>query len=156
MNDPETWRWVWMGAAGFFLIGEIAVAGSFFLLPFGVGAVVACVAAFAGAGIGLQWLLFVVVSALAATGLIPLRRRLDRTEPVDGIGARRLLNQPAVVETAIEEGPHGSGFVRIGREQWRAESLDASAIPEGTIVRVVEVRGTGVVVRPEPPEGASS
>jgi membrane protein implicated in regulation of membrane protease activity len=36
--------------------------------------------------------------------------------------------------------------VRIGREEWRAESLDHESIPAGASVRVVEVRGTGVVV----------
>jgi membrane protein implicated in regulation of membrane protease activity len=156
VDDPEAWRWIWMGAAALFLVGEIAVAGSFFLLPFGLGAIVACIAAFAGASVGLQWLLFVAVSAIASAGLIPLRRRLDQAEPQDGIGSRRLLNQPAVVEVTIEAGPHGSGFVRIGREQWRAESVDGQEIGEGARVRVVDVRGTGVVVRLESNEGARS
>ena len=155
MDDPETWRWVWMGAAGLFLIGEIAVAGSFFLLPFGIGALVACVAAFAGAGIGLQWLLFVAVSAVASAGLIPLRRRLDRVEPVDGIGSRRLLNQPGIVEATIPAGPTGVGFVRIGREEWRAESHDRTEVLEGAHVTVIDVRGTSLIVRPDLPTGAA-
>lgn len=148
VEDPDTWRWVWMVAAATFLIGEMAMVGTFFLMPFGIGAVAAAISAFAGAGLGLQWLFFVGVSAVAAAGLIPLGRRLDRKSPSqDGIGARRLLNQEAVVVREITSGPHGSGLVRLGREDWRAESIDGSAIGEGVVVRVVDVRGTGVVVK---------
>jgi len=39
----------------------------------------------------------------------------------------------------------------IGREDWRAESSDRSAIGEGTAVRVVDLRGTSVVVVPLAP-----
>ena len=131
-----------------FVLGEMATPGAFFMLPFAVGAVVACVAAFAGGGIGLQWLLFVVVSAIASAALIPLRRRLDLEEPVDGVGARRLLNQDAVVISAVGPGPNGVGRVRLGREEWRAESANRVGIPEGAVVRVIEVRGTCVVVAP--------
>ena len=131
-----------------FILGEMATPGSFFMLPFAVGAVVACVVAFAGGPIGLQWLLFVVVSAVASAALIPLRRKLDVDEPLDGVGARRLLNQDAVVTSAVEPGPNGVGRVKLGREEWRAESANRVGIPEGAVVKVIEVRGTSVVVAP--------
>lgn len=165
MDDPENWRWIWMVATGFFAVGEIAVAGSFFMLPFAGGALVACIAAFTGASIALQWLLFVLVSAALSAALIPLRRKLDRVEPQDGIGSRRLISQEGVVIDAVPDGPGSTGMVRIGREEWRAESIDQRPLAAGTVVRVVEVRGTSVVVRPEPfrapnppssPQGASS
>jgi membrane protein implicated in regulation of membrane protease activity len=148
MNDPDNWRWIWMVVAVAFALGEMATPGAFFMLPFAVGAVVACIAAFVGGGIGLQWLLFIATSGVAAAALVPLRRKLDEQEPLDGVGARRLLNQQAVVIHAVEPGPHGSGRVRIGREEWRAESLSQTGIPEGAVVKVVEVRGTSVVVAP--------
>ena len=81
MQDPEVWRWIWLGATGLFAVGVIIIAGSFFLLPFAAGALVACIVAFAGGAVTLQWLMFLAVSAIAAAGLVPLRRRLDRTEP---------------------------------------------------------------------------
>lgn len=148
MDDPESWRWAWLVITGVLVLGEILTPGSFFLLPFAAGAALACVAAFLDAGVGLQWLLFLGGSIAGTFALIPLRRRLDRAEPLDGIGARRLLNQDAVVIRAIGPGPDGVGFVRIGREEWRAESATRVGIPDGTQVRVVEVRGTAVVVSP--------
>lgn len=154
-----------MVATGFFAVGEIAVAGSFFMLPFAGGALVACVAAFAGASIAIQWLLFVVFSAIGSAALIPLRKKLDRVEPQDGIGSRRLISQEGVVIDAVPDGPGATGMVRIGREEWRAESEDQRPLSVGTVVRVTSVRGTSVVVRPEPfrapqppstPQGATS
>lgn len=147
MDDPELWRWIWLAGVGVFTLGEIAVAGSFFLLPFAAGSLAAAIAAFAGAAIGVQWVLFVVVSALGAAGLVPLRRRLDRAEPQDGIGSRRLLGQEAVVIAAIAAGPGVTGTVRLGREEWRAESVDHRPLAAGSVVKVVDVRGTAVVVR---------
>ena len=144
------WRWVWLVAVGVFAVGEIAIAGSFFLAPFALGALVAAVVAFAGGSVALQWVVFVVGSALAALSLVPLRRRLDRAEPQDGIGSRRLLGQQAEVLATIPPGPTATGMVRLGREEWRAESVDGSPIAIGSVVRVVDVRGTSVVVRVEP------
>jgi membrane protein implicated in regulation of membrane protease activity len=146
--DEEAWRWVWMVAAVVFAIGEMAMAGSFFLLPFAVGALAACIGAFAGADLVLQWVLFVGVSALSLAALYPLRKRFDQADSQDGIGARRLIGQPAAVLQAITPGPDGGGMVRVGREDWRAQSLDGTGIPAGAVVRIVEVRGTRVVVHP--------
>lgn len=146
--DEEAWRWVWMVTAVVFTVGEMAVAGSFFLLPFAVGALAACIGAFAGANLFLQWVLFVGVSILSLAALYPLRRRFDANDSQDGIGARRLIGQPGSVLQDIGAGPDGSGLVRVGREDWRAQSLDGSAIAAGAVVRIVEVRGTRVVVHP--------
>jgi len=137
--------------AGGFATAEIFIAGTFFMLPFAAGALAASVAAFAGAGIAVQWILFLVVSIVGAVALIPLRRRLDADGTSDGIGARRLIGAEAVLLQGISAGPTGVGEARIGREEWRAESSDRSAIVEGTAVRVVDVRGTSVVVVPLAP-----
>lgn len=151
MDDPDIWRWVWLLAAGGFAAAEMFTAGTFFILPFAGGALAASIAGFAGGGVGLQWVVFILVTIAGAVALIPLRRRLDATEPSDGIGARRLIGQQAVVLADISPGPTGWGDVQIGRESWRAESADGSALPAGSTVRVVDVRGTSVVVVPVPP-----
>lgn len=150
MDDPHLWRWIWLVAVGVFALGEIAIVGSFFLAPFAVGALAAVIVAFAEGSVAVQWVVFVAVSAIASAALVPLRRRLDRAEPQDGIGSRRLLGQRAEVLETIPPGPSRSGSVRLGREEWRAESADGVPIAAGSIVRVVDVRGTSVVVRVEP------
>lgn len=149
MDQPETWRWIWLIAAAVFAGGEMAVAGSFFLAPFAIGAAVATVLAFADVGLAGQWLAFVVISFGTFAAMRPLARRLDQGEPSDGIGARRLIGQPATVLEPIPAGPHELGMVRVHREEWRAETVDGEPVDAGALVHVVEQRGTRLVVTPD-------
>lgn len=144
-NDPDTWRWIWLIAALAFGAGEIAIAGSFFLAPFAIGALVAAILAFAGVGLGLEWTAFVVVSAALLAAMRPLAKRLDAGGPTKGVGAHRQLGVRTRVIEAIE-GEHGHGFVMLGAEKWRAESSDGTPIPVGSSVTVTEVRGTRAIV----------
>lgn len=146
MDQPETWRWIWLVAAAVFVVGEMAVAGSFFLAPFAAGAAVAAILAFADIGLAAEWAAFVGVSVATFASLRPLARRLDAGEPTEGIGAKRLIGQTATVLEAIPSGPHELGLVRVHREEWRAETIDGSPVPAGSVVQVVEQRGTRLVV----------
>lgn len=145
-GDPNFWRWVWLAATVVFGIGEMALAGTFFLAPFAIGAGVAAVLAFAGVAIGIEWAAFVLVSAATFAALRPIARRLDAEGPVLGVGSNRQVGQRAQVTEAIE-GEHDHGTVLVGRETWRAESADGTPIAVGTTVVVTEVRGTRVIVR---------
>lgn len=147
MDDPEQWRWVWLVAAAAGLAGEIVTAGTFFLLPFGLGAAAACVAAFAGAGLDGQWLVFVGSSVALFAATRPLARRLDRTVGTDGIGARRWIGQSAVVLDDIPAGMDETGLVRVGREEWRAQTGNGSPVPAGERVVVLDVSGTRLIVQ---------
>ena len=148
MDSPESWRWIWLVAAFLFATGELLSPGSFFLLPFGIGAGVAAVLAFLDVGLGWQWLAFVVVSGGTFGLLWPLRRRLDQGGPQHGIGSTRMIGQTGVVLEDIPAGPTDLGLVRVGREEWRAGTPDGTQVPAGTTVRVVEVVGTRLVVWP--------
>jgi membrane protein implicated in regulation of membrane protease activity len=149
--DAEAWRWVWLLFAAGAVVGEIATAGTFFLLPFGIGAALACILAFAGLALTGQWFVFVLVSLIAFAATRPLARRLDRAETPSGVGAGRLIGQQGMV---LSEVGHDLGLVRIGGEEWRAQSRDGLRLPAGARVLVVEVTGTRLVVLPlELPEG---
>ena len=151
--DGDVWQWIWLAAAVAGVVGEIATAGTFFLLPFGIGAALACALAFLGVGLGLQWLVFVVVSIAAVAATRPLAKRLDSSGSPSAVGARRWVGQSGTVLRAIPPG-HEAGVVRIGGEEWRAQSRDGVAVPAGARVLVVEVTGTRLVVLPlELPEG---
>lgn len=146
MDDPSTWMWIWLAGAVLFGLGEMVTAGSFFMLPFAGGAVAATLLAAFGVGLFAQWMVFIIVSAGVFAALRPLARRLDRDEPSDGVGARRLIGESATVIEAIPAGNTDLGMVRVHREEWRAESLDGAPLAPGAHVRIVEVRGTRVVV----------
>ena len=108
------WRWLWLALAVGSVVGEIATAGTFFLLPFGVGAAIASVLAFAGVDVGFQWLAFVLTSIAAFGATRPIARRLDRAETPRGVGAGRLIGLHGTVLDAVD---HDSGVVRIGGEE---------------------------------------
>jgi membrane protein implicated in regulation of membrane protease activity len=147
MDDPGSWVWVWLLGALFFALGEIATPVTFFLLPFAAGSLLAALLAFLDVNVAVQWAAFVAGSLATFFALRPLSRRLDRQAHDEGIGSRRLLGQEAMVlEDIPGPGDLGLGLVRVGREEWRAESTDGSPIPTGSHVRVADVRGTRVVV----------
>ncbi len=148
LGSADTWRWIWLAAVVFFALGELLAPGTFFLLSFAVGAVVATALAFAGVDTVWQWVGFVSVSGAALAVLVPLGRRLERNHDGTPVGATRWEGRRAVVIEAIPPGLHESGLVRVGRDPWRAESDDGSAIGAGTTVSVVRIDGTHMVVRP--------
>jgi len=145
MNDPESWRWLWLLLAFVFAVGEILTPGSFILLPFAIGAALATLGAFLGLPVVWECLLFVVVSVAGLFAFRPLARHLDREAQDNGVGSLRLVGQPA---TVLREIPGGGelGMVRVGREQWRAQSINDTPIAAGATVRVADVQGTHVVV----------
>lgn len=159
LNDPETWRWIWLGAIVIFSVGELSVPGSFFMLSFAIGAGAADVLAFAGSDISLQWLAFVATAATALAVLVPLGRKMDRSTQHAKVGATRMPGRVGTVLDEIPAGPHETGLVRIEREQWRAESSDGSTVPVGTLITVLRIDGTRLIVYPTdetPPATAPS
>jgi membrane protein implicated in regulation of membrane protease activity len=146
VDSPESWRWIWLAAALVFGVGEMATAGSFFLAPFAIAAAAAAVLAFFDVGVGWQWLVFLVTAGVTFLALRPLARRLDRDYQGSDVGSQRWSDRRAIVLQAIGPGVDSMGMVRVDREEWRAQSTDGRAIPEGATVRVVRAEGTRVVV----------
>jgi membrane protein implicated in regulation of membrane protease activity len=65
-----------------------------------------------------------------------------------GVGAGRLVGEPGVVVTDLSPDPERMGTVRIGREEWHAETPDRGYLSAGTPIRVVLIEGTRAVVQP--------
>ena len=147
LGSPEVWRFIWLATAVGFALGELGLAGSFFLAPFAVGAAAAAAAAFLGLSLGVSWAAFLVVSFVAFAGFRPLARRLDLNSPHSAVGAGRWVNREATVVREIGgKGANGRGAVRLDREEWTAESLTGDRIPVGSRVLVSRVEGTRLVV----------
>jgi membrane protein implicated in regulation of membrane protease activity len=136
--------WIWLIIAALFIVGEIFTAG-FFLFCFGIGAAVAGVLALLGAGFGWQLAAFVVVSGVLFASSRRLAERFSKKQP-PGIGADRFIGKRGVVLEEIDNSLN-TGRVRLDKEEWRADSLTDSTIPEGKRVEVVRLDGTHLVVK---------
>jgi len=142
--DTEWWRWVWLGVAAVFGIGEIFTAG-FFLLPFSAGALVAFVLAWFNVEPTLVMIVFLVVSIMTLVIIQRLVRKGDERQfPV---GSNRFVGRRVLVLERVDR-LAGTGRVRLDTENWRA-TTDGEPLEEGTEARIVEMRGTRLVIAPE-------
>jgi membrane protein implicated in regulation of membrane protease activity len=144
--SPEIWQWIWLAATGMFVLGELAMPGSFFLLPFGAGTAISTILAFSNVNESLQWIAFIVVSVVSLAALRPLARKLNDQEQPAKVGSTRLIGEIGVVTKDLGENLTENGSIQIGREEWPAETKEMEHIPAGTRVKVTHIEGTRVVV----------
>ncbi len=133
-----------MVIAAAFIIGEIFTLG-FFLLWFGIGAAVAGILAIFGLGGSWQWGAFAVVSGVLFVLSRRFAERFSKKQP-PGIGADRFIDKKGVVLEEVDN-IKNSGRIRIGKEEWRAESDTGEVILVGKMVEVTRLVGTHVVVK---------
>jgi membrane protein implicated in regulation of membrane protease activity len=132
-----------MIAAGVFAVGEIATLG-FFLGPIAVAATLAAVVALIGAGLAVQWLVFIAASLGSVLVLRPIARRHLRTPASLRTGTAALVGGRAVV---LERVDANGGQVRIGGEVWTARAYDEDdAFEPGTRVEVMKIDGATALV----------
>jgi membrane protein implicated in regulation of membrane protease activity len=138
----EEWVW-WMIAAGVLAAGEIFTLG-FFLGPIAVAAVAAAIVALAGAGLAVQWIVFIAVSAASLLVLRPIARRHLRTPAQLRTGTAALVGSRAVVLERVDQ---DGGQVKIGGEVWSARAYDEDqAFEPGTRVEVLKIDGATALV----------
>jgi membrane protein implicated in regulation of membrane protease activity len=138
----DDWVW-WMIAAGVLAIGEIATLG-FFLGPIAIAATTAAVVALVGAGLALQWIVFIAVSLASLVVLRPIARRHLRTPAQLRTGTAALVGRPAVV---VERVDRDGGQVKLAGEVWSARSYDDDqAFDAGTRVEVMQIDGATALV----------
>ncbi len=141
--EIEIW-WIWMGLAAILLIAEIMTAG-FFLLWFSFGAAAAGILALLKVGPAGQLTVFILVSGILFVFGRRFAERVTTKQP-PGIGADRFVDQVGVVIYEINP-DNNTGSIRIGQDEWRANSESGEIIPVGTRVRVARVDGTHAIVK---------
>lgn len=139
----QVW-WIWMALAAAFIIGEIFTPG-FFLLWFGIGAIVASILAILGLGMGWQWGAFLIIASVLFVISRRFAERFTKKQP-SGIDADRFVGEKGMVQEEINN-IKNTGLVRIRSEDWRADSEREEIISKGKIVEVVKVVGTHLVVK---------
>ena len=141
-----TW-WLWVALGLVLGAIELATPGGFFVIFFGVAAVIVGLAELAGLGLPAwgQWLAFPIL-AIVALRLFrkPLLARLQpaATPPVDS-----MVSEIALPVAPIDAGQYGRAELR--GSLWAAHNISGTAVGAGQRCRVVAVNGLQLDIRPE-------
>ena len=134
---------VWTAAIILFGIVEAVTAG-LVSIWFVAGALVALVAAFVGAPLWLQIVLFLVVSAVALALTRPLLRKIT-TARAEATNADRVLGEVAKVTETIDN-ENSLGAVYVDGKTWTARTAEGTVIPKGALVTVERMVGVKLFV----------
>jgi len=135
---------IWATIAVICLILELS-SGDFFIICFSIGAIFAVIAAAFGLNIYWQLAIFALFSVIAIFTVRPIALRyLHKNDPDRASNADALIGRTGRVTEAITA--DSKGYVQIDGDLWRAVSNNASDIPVGTSVRVVDRESTIITV----------
>ena len=123
------------------------MSGDFFIMCFAIGAAAAIITALFGMTFTSQIIVFAICSALSLWLVRPTALKyLHRNQDERLSNADALIGQEGRVSQNIETG--GYGRVAIDGDDWKARSLDGTAIAEGTTVRVTDRESIIITVTP--------
>ena len=135
--------WFWLGAVALFGIVEMMTAGMVSVW-FIAGALAGLAAALADGSLGLQMLLFALVSAAALALSRPLAKKF-LAKPAVPTNWDRVLGMEAEVTETVDN-QRACGTVYVDGKTWTARSVDGDVIPAGSRVRVQRVEGVKLFV----------
>lgn len=138
-----TWLIIWLAAVVVFAVVEI-VTIQLVAIWFAVGAVCAMAACTLDAPLGVQFLVFGVVSLVLLLLTRPLVKRYIKVKAVR-TNADRLIGKFAVVEQDICN-LESRGAVKVSGVTWTARSEDGSDIKAGEKVEIREIKGSKLIV----------
>jgi inner membrane protein len=136
--EMQWWHWAVLGLVlGLF---EIATPGGFFILFFGVGAIVVSLLS-AGGVAGPQWVQWILFTVISVVALLlfrdPLLRRMRASEHTGPIDA--LTSDIAIAKEDIPAGAIGRAELRGA--VWSARNVGGSALVRGQRCAVRKVDG---------------
>lgn len=138
--------WVWLLLGLFLVLLELLTPGGFYILFFGIGAIVIGVLGslnLAGP-LWFQWLLFSVISVVALLlfrrPLLNLVQPVNRAQEVDS-----LIGETALALDDIQVGATGKAEMR--GTSWSARNVGANMLTRGQRCKVERVEGLMLCVR---------
>lgn len=134
-----TW-WIWIIVGFILLIGEIITPGGFYIIFFGVGALIVGVLLLTGLPVSfaLQMVIFTIVSIVFLLLFNkPLRRKFAKSE-----NSEKVDNIPGETVIAMEEIPPGGfGKVELRGAPWNAYNHTDSPLAKGQRCKVESMDG---------------
>lgn len=140
------WHWIVVGLL--LVLGELASAGGFYIIFFGISALLVGILSAFGAA-GPAWFQVFLFTILSIGSLVIFRSRLIQWLQID---PQRPAVDPLIGEIgmAVEDIPAGGvGRLELRGTAWSARNATSSPLVRGTRCRVVRVEGLMVHVVPE-------
>ena len=135
----------WLVAMVVFLLVEASTV-TLVSTWFAIGSLAAMLMALIGAGIGLQAIVFVIISAVCLTALRPLvRKHIQPTLTKTNVDA--VSGTTGLVTVAIDN-VTAQGQVKLDAMEWTARSASGEPIAAGTLVKVERIEGVKAIVSP--------
>jgi membrane protein implicated in regulation of membrane protease activity len=140
------WHWLVLGMV--LVVAEMAAAGGFYIIFFGIGAlVVGALAAFGLAGP--VWLQILLFSLISVASLALFRGQMLKTFQPDP-QAPQVDALVGEVGVAVDDvGPGAIGKVELRGSSWTARNEAGVAVARGARCRVTRVDGLMLVIVPE-------
>ena len=136
---------MWLILLACFLVVEAITVG-LTTIWFAGGALVAAIASGAGAGILVQWILFLVISLVLLIFTRPIAMRYLNTNRTR-TNAESLIGKEAVVTQTIEN-LKNQGQVIVGGIEWTARTDDnEKMIEKDTVVEIERIEGVKLIVK---------
>lgn len=135
---------LWFVAIIAFIVIEASTV-QFVSIWFAGGALMAFIASLLGASQGVQWVVFVLSSAILLILTRPLVKKLmNRDAAVTGTD---LLIGKTAVMTRDTDNLGDSGEAKADGKFWTAKSLDGEPIQKDTVVTIEKIEGVKLIVR---------
>lgn len=137
---------IWVVALVLFAAVE-AVTVQLVSVWFAAGALAALIADLLGAGVTVQFVVFLAVSIICFIVTRPIVKKFTASK-IQSTNADRCIGETAVVVEAIDN-VNAKGQVKVNGNVWTARSENDEIIAEGTKVTVLKIEGVKLIVKQE-------
>ncbi|HZI66638.1 MAG TPA: NfeD family protein [Thermoanaerobaculia bacterium] len=140
------WHWLVLGLL--LVLAELAAAGGFYIIFFGIAALLVGVLTVLGVA-GPLWVQVLLFSGLSVGALLLFRSRLLKWLQMDPQAPTvdSLVGEVGIVDHDLP--PDGVGKVEVRGSAWSARNATSSLLARGARCRVVRVEGLTLFVEPE-------
>lgn len=137
--------YIWLIAAGIFLIIEIFTVG-FLIFWLSIASLLAMVVSFFTPNLVIQTTVFVISSTLLIFATKPFVKKFAKNKTIP-TNVYSMIGKVGIVTQEINT-IQSTGQIKIDGEIWSATCESEVSIPEGTKIKVLEVKGVKALVTP--------
>ena len=144
VGHMENWHLWTIAGILLFIVEMVSFTG--FAACFGVAALLTSIVAYLDKGLTTELAAFAITSTACMAAVRPIFRSIYRHSDDRPILTDSIPGQHGVVIDEIE--PAGMGRVKLGGEEWRAQTPDGSGIAAGAHVTITAIQGATLTVIP--------